>query len=259
MRRTMWPMTLLAMYCLVGVRLASAQAPMPPAPPPVITAVGHAETHIAPDRATIAIMVETRAPTAAAAATANARATTSTLAALHGIGLTDADLSTTGFSVGMDYMRPPVNGVQPPVTFVARNGVRVNLTTLAKLGRVIDTALAAGATQVGQAQFTSSHMEEARVAALTQAVEHARADATTIAHAAGGTLGALIEVTTPGSSFGGTYYEQMLASSGPSIRIRGASDVAGGMAAPPPPTPLAPGDVSVAVTLTARWQFVPGH
>jgi len=243
----------IAMGATIGSGCAWAQGAAPAAsvPPPVITATGRGEAHVAADHATVTIAVETHAPTASAAAASNATAMTATLASLHRIGLTDADLSTTGFSVSTDYMRPTPTNVPAPVSFVARNGVRVALRTPTKLGTVIDSALAAGATQVGQAQFTSSRIEEVRRAALTQAVEQAHSDAEAIAHAAGGSLGELIEISAPGG--GAMFYEaQSLAS----VQIRG---VAGGVAAPPPPTPLAPSDVSIAVTVMARWRFIPGH
>lgn len=225
--------------------------PAAPVAPPVITATGRGEAHVAADHATVTIAVETHAPTASAAAAANATAMTATLASLHRIGLTDADLSTTGFTVSTDYLRPTPTNAPAPISFVARNGVRVELRTPTRLGTVIDSALAAGATQVGQAQFTSSRVEEVRRAALTQAVEQAHADADAMAHAAGGSLGELIEIAAPSS--GMMFYESQALTS---VQIRG---VAGGVAAPPPPTPLAPSDVSIAVAVTARWRFIPGH
>lgn len=237
--------------CAAWSSAASAQGTDPIARPPIITTTGRGDAHVPADRASLTIAVETRGSTASAAAAANASAMTATLAALHRVGLADSELSTTGFSVGTDYSRPMPTGAPQPVTFVARNGVRVELRSPTKLGTIIDSALAAGATQVSQLQFTSDRVEAVRAAALAQAVERARADAEAIAHAAGGTLGPLIEVSTAG---GGTFYEAAPFSALAQIRV------AGGMAAPPPPpTPLAPSDVSVAATVTARWQFVPGH
>lgn len=257
MRMMTYGAAVLVTGCVVGSTHALAQSTVSDARIPIITTTGRGEVHAAADRATLTIAVETRGATASAAAAENARAMTSTLAALHRVGLSDTDLSTTGFSVGTDYMRPtPTSpGTPPTFTFVAHNGVRVDLHTLTRLGTIIDSALAAGATQVGQAQFTSSRMEEARRSSLAAAVERAHADADAIAHAAGGTLGALIEIATPGSG-GGVFYDAA-EFSGKSIQIRG---VAGGVAAAPaPPTPLAPSDVAIVTTVTARWQFVPGR
>ncbi|MGI8767339.1 MAG: SIMPL domain-containing protein [Gemmatimonadaceae bacterium] len=194
---------------------------------PVITTSGSGAVHIVPDRASLTIAVESRAATASAAATLNATATTSTLASLRAAGLTASQLSTTGFTVSTDYRRAAVPSVvqtsagptvvQPPVTFVATNGVRADIQTLALLSKVIDAALAGGATQIGQVQFTSTGMEQARRAALAQAVEDARSDADAIARAAGGSLGPLVEITSAG---GGTYYNPGVAFSGRSVQVQ---------------------------------------
>ncbi|MGI8508102.1 MAG: SIMPL domain-containing protein [Gemmatimonadaceae bacterium] len=236
---------------------SAAQGLAPDPAHPVITTSGSGGVHIPPDGASVIIAVESRAATASAAAALNATATTSTLASLRAAGLTASQLSTTGFSVGVDYRRAIVPSVvqtsagstvvQPPVTFVATNGVRADVHALATLSKVIDAALAGGATQIGQLQFTSTGMEQARRAALAQAVESARSDADAIARAAGGSLGPLVEITSADNmGFSGKYMQ---------IRLRGADT----MAPPPPPTPLTPGDVPVNANVTARWVFVPGH
>ncbi|MEO6866131.1 MAG: SIMPL domain-containing protein [Gemmatimonadaceae bacterium] len=244
---------------------AVAQSMLPNATSPLVTTSGRGESHIAADRASVTIAVESRAASASGAAAANATATTSVLAALRGSGLSNSDLSTTGFTVSTDFMRmqmsmagSPSSGgavTQPAISFIARNGVRADIRALTNLSKVIDAALAAGATSIGQVQFTSSRIEEIRRDALTQAVERAHADAETIARAAGGTLGSLIEVTTLGGGLGTTYYELASApniGSGSLVRTQIR-------ATPAPPTPLASGDVPVVVAVTARWQFVPGH
>ena len=72
---------------------------------PLIVTSGSSTIHLAPDRASVNINVETRASSASEAARVNATATTATIAALRAAGLTAAQLSTTGFSVTQDYNR----------------------------------------------------------------------------------------------------------------------------------------------------------
>lgn len=221
----------------------------------IVTALGRGEVHVAPDRAVLLISVETRDTSARAAATDNARQTSATVANLHAAGIADSAIVTSGFSVGVEY-RPPTPVTGPvalrPQTFVARNTMRVSVGSLSSVGRVLDAALAGGATQIGQVQFTSGRMDEARRTALTQAVEHARIDAETTARALGRSLGDLAEVTTQGASVpGASFYEFM-----------GSPMVAGGvaravMSAPVSPTILAPGDVVVSETVIVRWRLVP--
>ncbi len=239
----------------------AAQSATQLAPFPTVSTSGRGETHTAPDRATVVVAVETRAGSASEAAASNATTTSAVLAALRASGLSSADLSTTGFTVRTDYMRADViaantsNGgpAKLAVTFVARNGVKVDVRALANLSKAIDAALAAGANSVGQIQFASSRMDEMRKEALAAAVQHARADAEAIARAAGGSLGSIVELTTLSGGPGMTFYNEsgMGVAGGvsdSSVQIRGSS-----------PTPLAAGDVPVVVTVTGRWRFVAGQ
>jgi hypothetical protein len=218
---------------------------------PVIVTSGSSTIHLAPDRATVNINVETRASSASEAARVNATATTATIAALRAAGLTPAQLSTSGFSVMQDYtrlyMQSAAASVQP-AGFVATNGVRADVESIGMLSKLIDAALAAGANQIRQIQFSSSGSEQAKLTALAQAFANAHANAEAIARAAGGSLGPMVEVTAmdPGS----TFFSVMVP-----VQIRG---VAGGTLTPPP-TPLAAGDVPVTASVTARWSFLPAH
>ncbi len=217
---------------------------------PLIVTSGSSTIHLAPDRASVNINVETRASSASEAARVNATATTATIAALRAAGLTPAQLSTSGFSVMQDYNRVYLQGstaTAQAAGFVAMNGVRADVESVEMLSKVIDAALAAGANQIRQIQFSSSGIEKAKLTALAQAFANAHANAEAIARSAGGSLGPLVEVTAmdPGS----TFYSVMA-----QVQIRGVS---GGTAAPPPPTPLAAGDVPVTANVTARWSFVP--
>lgn len=223
----------------------------------LVTAVGRGEVHIAPDHALIMIFVETRDSSARGAAADNARRTSATVAALHGAGVADSAIVASGFSVSVDFRTlPPTTGTIATAargpTFVARNTMRVSVASLPSVGRVLDAALSGGATQIGQVQFTSNRMDEARRAALTQAVEHARADGETTARALGGTLGSLVEVTTQGVPTPGIPY----------YGIMSAPAVAGGISAPAfssvvSPTSLAAGDVVVSEGVVVRWRFAP--
>ena len=69
-----------------------SRAPIEPIPQIVVS--GRGEVKVSPDRATIQISVQTRAATAAAAATENATKTQAVLAALRGLGLGNDQLST---------------------------------------------------------------------------------------------------------------------------------------------------------------------
>jgi uncharacterized protein YggE len=110
---------------------------------------------------------------------------------------------------------------------------------LEDVARIIDAALAKGANEISSLQFYSSKADSLRRAAMVLAVANARADAETLAKAAGGTLGPLLELST-------------------SYSVRPLQEV---MMAPAPmaaraATPIEPGQQSVSASVSARWSFV---
>ena len=215
------------------------------APPPQIVTSGHGEMRLSPDQATLFISVETRGATAAAAASDNAARQRATLDALHGLRLPKAMFSTAGYNVGPEYNRAP--GKEPRVLdYVARNTIRAELHQMEQVGRAIDAALGAGATTVADVQFSVTNADSGRRAALTNAVTQARDNAEAMAHAAGGTLGPLIDLTSNGIPM----FRPMMAMA--QARVAGAAmaDV---------PTPVDAGDITITANVTGQWQFVAGR
>lgn len=227
-------------------RALVAQTAAPGAPPaPQIITTGHGESKLTPDRATLLISVETRAPTAAAAATDNAKRQRATLDALHGLGLEKAQFSTAGYNVQPEYNYG--TGKEPRVLdYVARNTVRAELRQLDAVGRAIDAALGAGATTVTGVQFSVANSDSGRRIALTMAVTQARGDAEVMARAAGGSLGALLELSNTESA-------------PPPMPIMRFAQPRAMAAVAEVPTPVDPGDITVAADVTTRWQFVAGR
>jgi uncharacterized protein len=224
---------------------AQTTAPEPPTPPQIVT-TGHGESRLTPDRATLLIAVETRGATAAAAGSDNASRQRATLEALHALGLPKAQFSTAGYNVGPEYNYTA--GKEPRVVdYVARNTVRAELHQLDQVGRAIDAALGAGATTVAGVQFSVSNSDSGRRVALSNAVAQARGDAETMARAAGGALGPLIELSSNGPSM-----------PIPLMRMAQARSV-GAAAMSETPTPVDAGDITITADVNSRWQFVPGR
>lgn len=245
---------------LAIVSLALAQpvsAQVNPVPPriPEITASGRGEVTITPDRATVFVSVETRAPTASAAASDNSTKMSAVREAIKRTGLTESDITTTGYTVGQDprsmYMQPgPPSMPARPVEFVARNSLRLTVRRPADVGKIIDAALAGGATSISSVQFSSPATEDARRQAITVAAAQAQRDAEALARAAGGSLGRLLSMSsTPIASMQGYYPSDTYFSAI-------AEGIGGGMAYP---TMINPRDMSVSVSVFGRWEFLPGH
>jgi uncharacterized protein YggE len=214
---------------------------------PEITASGRAEVAITPDRATVLVSVESRAATAAAAATDNSQKMSSVLRALRDAGLAQSDITTSMYTVGQDprSIRVAPTLPQPPIEFLARNTVRANVSRIGDIGKVIDAALAAGATSIASVQFSSPNTDESRRNALAKAVAQAQRAADALAKAAGGSLGRLLTMSTSQAGivggYGDTYFAEREMAAAASIY----------------PTMINPRDLTVAVSVFGRWEFVP--
>jgi uncharacterized protein YggE len=180
------------------------------------------------------------------AAAENARRVEAITRALRTAGLAEKDITTAGYRLEQNYEHPR-NAEARPVGFSAHTTIRVEVRPLENLGRVIDAAIAGGATGVSGIQFLASNTEEARRTAMAEAVRQAKADADVLARAAGGSLGRLIAlnsggVVQPRRDMYDVQMQSLVAS-------------AGGMAAA---TNIFPGELNVTAMVFGRWEFIPG-
>ncbi len=232
---------------LIGSILApvssQAQDNIPPVSgPPQIAVVGRGEVKVSPDRATIQVSVQTRATTAAAAASENAAKQQSVFAALRALGLTSDQLSTINYNVYPEQRYQ--EGKDPVIVgYNVTNTILVDVRKLNQVGAIIDAALAHGANMITSLQFYSSSTEAARRSAIAVAIENARADAEAAARAAHGTLGTLLEINI------GSYAPPPPR---PMVMLRGATSAAA-------ETPINPGEQNLSVEVATRWRFLPGQ
>src|SRR5688500_13018037 len=183
-------MVVLAAVTPLSVQSQDSRAPLVPIPQ--ISVAAQHEVKVSPDRATIQISVQTRAATAAAAATQNATTLQPVLAALRAIGLTNDQLSTVNYNVHPDYVHR--EGKEPQISgYNVTNTIVADIRQLSQVGRVIDAALSSGANMMTSLQFYASNTEEARRTAIAAAIGTARADAQAAAAAAGGSIGQLLD------------------------------------------------------------------
>ena len=146
-------------------------------------------------------------------------------------------LSTLNYNVSPEMQYTPNN--QPRVTgYTVTNTVRAEVRRIEDAARIIDAALGKGANEISGLQFFSSKADSARRAAMAVAVANAKADAEALARAGGGTLGALLELST---------------SPGP---IGRGPEVMGAIAMARVATPIEPGQQTISATVVARWLFV---
>jgi uncharacterized protein YggE len=227
---------------LVAPRL-EGQETRPQVPQIVVSATG--EVKVAPDKATISIGVQSRAPTAADASQQNAQKQRAVIDAIKARGVPAEQISTSNFNV-IPETRYDREGQQAPRTtsYLVMNTVNVEVKRVDQVGPVIDAVLAAGANQINSLNLGVQNADSARRTALQIAVAKARADADAIARAAGGSLGSMIEMIA---------HESSVRPPIPFMR-----DMAMTVAKSAEATPIEAGMETITATVNARWTFVPG-
>ena len=201
----------------------------------VVLTSGNAEISVPPDRAIIRLSVDSRAPTAAAASSANATRTRSLVDALDAMRQPEESVQVVGVSV-----RPNENYQTGALRdYEASSEVRVAIRNLTRLARIMDVAFASGATSLSDVAFRSDSEQVAERTALARAFTEARANADAIARAAGATLGPLVRASvTPEPQERGYALEMS------------AVTIPGGV-------PIAPRDVAVRATVYTTWRLRP--
>ena len=204
---------------------------------PLIVVTGSGSAEIQPDRVTIEFSVLDRAKSAADASEASARRTQPILAALRNLGVPDSAVTSSGFAVQptWDHKR----GVRKDES-MATHRLRIRVSEIRKAGAIVEAVLDKGADRIETVSFSVSNADSARESALAKAVREARDDAEVMAHAAGGRLGSLIEITTQGTAAPPRAYETRSMSATVSQSVLPS---------------ITPGPTIVTVTVLGRWTF----
>ncbi|HEX4184026.1 MAG TPA: SIMPL domain-containing protein [Caulobacteraceae bacterium] len=196
------------------------------------------ETQVAPDKATINLGVETKAPSAAAAMAENARRMNAIIAALHGAGVDAKDILTSNLSLNPQYdyapnMPPRLDGYQ------ASNQVTITVQELSRLGPTIDAVTNAGANQINGISFGLKSTRAAEDAARSEAVKALKAKADLYAEASGYHVARLVNLSEGGA---------------PGYRPIGPAPMMMAKAAVHD-VPVAPGDLTVRVSVSAVYEL----
>jgi uncharacterized protein YggE len=235
------PLLSICASLLLVPRVSPAQErPVPLDSRPDVETVGTGERRIPPDRATVLLLVQSKAPSAGEAASANARIVQAVRDTLRQLGL---NVTTATYNVSANF-EPPRPGAREEgprqVGYAANTTIRAQLGRVDQVGRAIDAGLARGATGVQGVLFESSQSEEARRAALADAAAAARRDAEALVRALGGTLGPLISASTAGGN------DPRRAN----VAMRSMSNIGY-------QTEVTPTDILVTAGVVTRWRFVP--
>ncbi|HUK93717.1 MAG TPA: SIMPL domain-containing protein [Gaiellaceae bacterium] len=233
----------IASIAAVAALLVAAAALAGVGRPPAAHSAGSTETHTitvdgrgtargVPDTAVFSLGVESSGATARAASAANADHMRRVIEALVGAGVARSDLQTQDVSV-----YPRENGSGNVIGFTASGSVSATVKDIARAGKAVDAAVAAGANQVSGPQFERSSRAELYRQALRDAFSNARAKAEALAEEAGAQLGQVHRINENDSESVPVY----------PIALRAAEST--------PATPVEPGTQEVDANVTVTFEL----
>lgn len=185
---------------LGGALVATRAAEPAPARRNAVRVVGEGHATAAPDVAVAFLGVEALAPDlSAATADANDRMRR-VLEALSAQGIAKKDVQTTRYDVAIDRSPQSRGGPASASGYRVASEVRVTVRDVAKVGRVIDAAVKAGANASRGLAFRKEDTSLERNRALSSAIADARGKAEALAKAAGRVVGEVLEISEDGGA-----------------------------------------------------------
>ena len=234
-----WPCLSTLLLMLPAVHAAADTAPTDTLAHITVSGTGEAAAPAA--RATLSIGIQTQGATAAAAGADGARLAGAVTAALRTAGLAPADLKSTHLVINPQWVYDEHTHQQRRTGFQADTTLVINTAALDKLGAWVDAALGAGATNVSDPSFAPADDTALRHLALSRAVQNAHGDAEVLATAAGGSLGALLQINQ-GQAMGVPMALN-------EVTVTGSRRM---------PTNIVPDEIHVTATVTGMWRYIAG-
>jgi uncharacterized protein len=235
----MQPRLILISIILLGLAVRSGAQTTPLSPDvPVVVVRGEGVVRMAPDRALVRVGAESRSRVPKEAQSANASAMSAVLQKIAAAGIPSDAVRTLVVSLQQEF--DYTGGRPTPRGYLARNIVEVRVDDLTKLGEVLDSSVASGATTIQGLSFDLKERTKFEREALSRAVADATARADAAASGARRAVDRVIRIdeTVEGSIIRPTQ----------SAAFRVSAD-----AAAPPATPVTEGEIEIraVVTVTA--------
>jgi uncharacterized protein YggE len=181
-----------AAILLITSAAHAGQAAGDQARPPVVVSSGSATVSVAPDRSFVTLSVETLDPSPATAQQKNAQAMTAVRSRLETLGLSGDAVRTTRYELNEQVEL--VDNRRELKGYRAVNQIEVRVDDIAGVGRIVDAAVQAGATNVADIRFDIKDRDGAERQALRLAVADARARAEAMAAGGSLTLGSILRI-----------------------------------------------------------------
>ena len=205
----------------------------------VVTGLGIAS--INPDKVRVEFSIESTMKIAIEAADEIARKYKQLILSMQSIGFDADDIITKGYIAEPRWARP--RDKKPKfLGHIAKHAMYISTTELDKVGEIVDLILSSDFSRISRVEYSSSKMDSIRCVALSRAVMNAMKEAETMAYAAGGSLGSLIELTT--------HYAE-----NPTFKRERHEGIAlkSGL---PVPMSITPQPITRKVTVLGRWEFI---
>ena len=197
MKRFLATLALASAACAAGAQEQHPTAPREPVMAETVTVSGTGRASVTPDRFSFTVGVQTVAGTVDAAVSENNRRTAAVIAALKAAGAQEKDIQTANFNIWpqQDYQEgrlPRILGYQ------VTNNIHVRSTKIADAGKLLGVAINAGVNTSSGINFEVADPATGREQGMNAAFVDARAKASTLARAAGRTLGRALVITEGG-------------------------------------------------------------
>lgn len=158
--------------------------------PRIVSVSGQGEVQAEPDRALVTLGVESRKPKLEDARAEVSRAVEAVLKLTRDLKIDPKLVRATRVNVQPEYNWDNNARERSLIGYYVSRQVEVDLRDLEKLGQLVERATDLGVNQLGDPRLDSSKRRDLEREALAKAVDDARANAETVAKAAGGKLGA---------------------------------------------------------------------
>jgi uncharacterized protein YggE len=162
----------------------------------VVVTSGEGIVQAVPDRAYVNITAESRASNPREAQRRNMELMKPVQDKLRAAGIPADAIRTTNYDLQQEW--DFVNNRRISRGYVARNTIEVRVDTLDSLGEILDLAVSAGATSVGDIRFDLKNRAKLEREALRLAVADARARAEAAAAGAGQAIARVIRIEEQG-------------------------------------------------------------
>ena len=203
-----------------------------------LSVTGNGIVYLTPDIAYIYVGVHTEDPDIAQAVDRNNTQAQAVVDALKNMGIAATDIQTSSFSVWSSQQNDPMTNLPSGYTYMVDNTVYITVRDLTKLGRLLNTAVGAGANNINSIQFDVADKTAAQAEARQKAMAAAASLAQELAGIAGVQLAGIQNIS----------YTDYVSS--PYYGMGGGG---GGGAAPNATVPIQPGQIQVSVSVSVTY------